>query len=234
VWIINGKLFVADTQNNRVMIYNRIPTTNGASADVVLGASDFTSFVEPDLTKQTTSATATNLLNPVSVTSDGIRLFVTDLGYNRILVWNSIPTSNGAAADFALGQPDLTSALANNGFKLDPADTTATPKQIPVLCTESNGTDTNSNPTYPRSCNATLNFPRFALSTGDRLFVADGGNDRVLVYSKTPTQSGASADYVIGQIGGSVNQASDAADSLRTPLVWRDGICMFPMPTTGA
>ncbi len=226
VWIQNGKLYVADTQDNRVLIYNRIPTANGAAADVVLGAPNFTSFVEPDLTQQKTDATATNMLNPVAVTSDGVRLFVSDLGYNRVLVWNSIPAANAAPADLAIGQPDLTSSLPNNAYKTDPADTTQ--KQTPVLCTTPNGTDTNSNPTYPTSCNATLNFPRFALSTGTRLFIADGGNDRVLVFNQIPAQSGALADLIIGQIGGSVNQASDAADSLRTPmsLAW-DGLNLY-------
>ena len=80
VWIQNGKLYVADTQDNRVLIYNRIPTANGAAADVVLGAPNFTTFVEPDLTQQKVDATASNMLNPVAVTSDGVRLFVTDLG----------------------------------------------------------------------------------------------------------------------------------------------------------
>ncbi len=216
VWIQNGRLYVADTQNNRVLIYNHIPTSNGAAADVVLGQPNMTTFVEPDLTQQQNSVTATQLLNPVSVSSDGNRLYVTDLGYNRVLIYNSIPTTNGAAADVAVGQPNLTSSVANYGFSTDPNDTTA--KQTPVLCTVSNGTDTNSNPTYPSSCNATLNFPRFVLAANNRLFIADGGNDRVLVFNTIPTQSGASADLVIGQIGGSVNQASDAADSLRTPM----------------
>ena len=60
------------------------------------------------------------------------------------------------------------------------------------------------------------------------MFIADGGNDRVLVFNTIPTQSGASADFVIGQIGGTVNQASDAADSLRTPmsLAW-DGANLY-------
>ena len=73
-----------------------------------------------------------------------------------------------------------------------------------------------------------MNFPRFALSDGQRLFVADGGNDRVLVYKTVPTQSGASADAMLGQIGGDVNQASDAADSLRGPLslAW-DGVNLY-------
>ena len=99
VWIQNGKLYVADTGNNRVLVFNRIPTANGAAADVVLGAPDFTTFVQPDLTQQTDSALPNNMLNPVAVSSDGVRLYVTDLGYNRVLVWNSIPSTNGASAD---------------------------------------------------------------------------------------------------------------------------------------
>lgn len=226
VWIQNGKLYVADTQNNRVLIYNRIPTSNGVAADVVLGQPNFTTFVEPDLTQQSTTASPTTLLNPVAVTSDGVHLFVTDLGYNRVLIWNSIPTANTAPADIAVGQPDINSAIANNAYKVDPNDTTL--KQTPVLCTTSNGNDTNGNPTYPVKCNATVDFPRFALAGGGRLFIADGGNDRVLVFNQIPTQSGASADYIIGQIGGTVNQASDAADSLRTPmsLAW-DGSNLY-------
>ncbi len=226
VWIQNGRLYVSDTQNNRVLIFNRIPTSNGAAADVVLGQPDFTTFVEPDLTQQKNNVTANQVLNPVAVSSDGVHLFVTDLGYNRVLIWNSIPTANGQAADVAVGQPDLTSSVANYGFKTDPADTTN--KQTPVLCTDSNGTDAQGNPTYPNSCKATVSFPRFALAAGNRLFIADGGNDRVLVFNHIPTQSGVAADLVIGQIGGSVNQASDAADSLRTPmsLAW-DGTNLY-------
>jgi uncharacterized protein (TIGR03437 family) len=214
VWIQGNRLFVADTQNNRVLIYNTIPSTNGAAADVVLGAPNFTTFVQPDLTQQNTSAGASNMLNPVAVTADNQgRLFVTDLGYNRVLMWRSIPTANGAPADLVIGQPDLSSSTPNNAYKVD-----SNGVQTPVLCATSNGKDSNGNPTYPKYCNATLNFPRYALSTGTRLFIADGGNDRVLVYNQIPTQNGAAADYVIGQIGGSVNQASDAADSLRTPM----------------
>ena len=119
VWIQNGMLYVADTQNNRVLVYNHIPTTNGVAADVVLGQPNFSTYVEVDITAQTTSATATNMLNPVAVTSDGQRLFVADLGYDRVLIWNTIPTSNGAAADVAVGQPDLVSSIANNAYTVD-------------------------------------------------------------------------------------------------------------------
>ena len=164
VWIQNGRLYVADTQNNRVLIFNRIPTSNGAAADVVLGQPNMTTFVEPDLTQQKNNVTANQLLNPVSVTSDGVHIFVTDLGYNRVLIWNSIPSTNGAAADVAIGQPDMVSSIANNAFSTDPNDTTN--KQTPVLCTVSNGTDTNSNPTYPASCNATAQFSALCAGRG--------------------------------------------------------------------
>jgi hypothetical protein len=234
VWIQNGKLFVADTQNNRVLIYNQIPTTNGAAADMVLGAPNFTSVVQPDLTQQSTSATASNMLNPVSVTSDGVRLYVTDLGYNRVLIWNSIPTSNGAAADLVVGQPDMNSSIANNAFSGKPAtsSTDTTNRETPVLCRVASGTDPAGNPTYPPSCSATLNFPRFALSDGTRLFLADGGNDRVLVFKQVPNTNGQSADFVLGQIGANVDQASDASDSLRTPmsLAW-DGTNLYVSDT---
>jgi sugar lactone lactonase YvrE len=216
VWIHDGKLYVADTQNHRVLIWNRIPTSNGQAADIVLGQPDFTSFVEPDLTRAENNATANNMLNPVSVTTDGVRLYVADLGYNRVLVWNSIPTRNQQPADFALGQPDLTSSLSNNSSK---------------LC-ESNGTDDDGNPTYPRRCLATMDFPRFALSDGNRLFVADGGNDRVLIYDTPPTHNGETPSWVIGQLGGQINQASDSTDSMRTPmsLAW-DGTNLYVSDT---
>jgi uncharacterized protein (TIGR03437 family) len=212
VWIQNGKLYVADTQNHRVLIWNSIPSSNGAAADVVLGQPDFTTFVEPDLTQAKISAKATSLLNPVSVTSDGQRLYVADLGFNRALIWNTLPTSNQAAADVVLGQPDMTSAVANNSS---------------ALCA-SNGKDASGNPTYPARCNGTLSFPRYVLSDGLRVFVADGGNDRVLIYRTVPTRNGEPADIVVGQVGGDINQASDAADSLRTPmsLAW-DGTNLY-------
>ena len=234
VWIQSGKLFVADTQNNRVLIFNQIPTTNGAAADVVLGAPNFSTYVNPDISQQQTGATPSTMFSPVSVTSDGVRLFVSDLGFNRVLIFNAIPTTNGAPADVALGQPDLVSSLANNAYTGTAAtsSTDTTDKETPVLCTVTDGIDLYGNPTYPNFCNSTINFPRSAMAVDGQLVVADGGNDRLLVWQKIPTTTGSSADIVIGQIGGDVNQASDAVDSLRTPtsLAW-DGTNLYVSDT---
>jgi uncharacterized protein (TIGR03437 family) len=238
VWLQNGKLFVADTGNNRVLIYNTIPTSNHATADIVLGQTDMTSFVEIDLTKAQLEPQANTLLTPVSVTSDGIRLYVADLGHNRVLIWNNIPTQNQQPADLVIGQPDMQSATANNSVKIDPgsdATSIADDTITPVLC-ESTGTNSDGRPIYPPRCAATLDFPRFALSDGRMLFIADGGNDRILVFNQIPTANGARADAVLGQINDQVNLVSDSAfpedvasaGTVRTPLAlaW-DGLNLY-------
>jgi uncharacterized protein (TIGR03437 family) len=233
VWIQNGKLFIADSGDNRVLIYNKIPTSNNAPADVVVGQSSFTAFVQPDLTASQPTTAANNMQTPVSVTSDGTHLFVADLGQNRILIFNKIPTANGASADVALGQPDLVSSTPNNAVNITNTtlDADNNPEGVtPVLC-QTNGTDSDNYATYPSLCAATLSFPRFALSDGTRLFVADGGNDRVLIYNTIPTASGTRADIILGQPDEFSNDTGlnpDGADAFQTPtsLAW-DGTNLY-------
>ena len=184
VWVQNGKLFVADTQNNRVLIWNSIPTQNNQPADVVLGQPNFTTAPPLNQINLSLPATANTMLSPVSVTSDGQRLYVADLGFNRVLIWNSIPTATQQPADVEIGQVDFTQSVPNDNTH---------------LCQVA-GTDSNGNPAYPVMCAATMSFPRFALSDGQgRLFVADGGNDRVLVFNSIPALNGSRADVILGQ-----------------------------------
>jgi len=233
VWIQDGRLFVADTLNKRVLIWNSFPTENFQPADVVLGQPDFYTAIEPDLTRNEIQASAKTLLDPVSVTSDGVRLFVSDLGHHRVLIWNSIPTTNQQPADVVVGQPNMTSAVANysHTFKVD--ETGKIIERTKVLCDPDGGKDDNGLPTYPARCAATLEYPRFALSDGTRLFIADGGNDRILVFNRIPTTNGEAADVVLGQINDHLTQTSDnpdnpdverraSTDSVRTPtsLAW--------------
>ncbi len=205
VWIQGNQLFVADSQNHRILVWNGIPATNGKPADLVLGQPSMTEGVQVDLAKANPVATAASMTNPVSVTSDGIRLFVSDLGNNRILIWNRIPNANAAPADLVLGQPDLVSSVPNNST---------------ALCT-SLGVDTTRDnaPTYPNLCDRTMEFPRFALSDGTRLFVADGGNDRILMWRTMPTKNGQAPDVIIGQRNGDSNRNSDPDPSAIFPSV---------------
>jgi len=218
VWVQGTQVFVADTDNSRVLIWNSIPTSNNQPADVVLGEPNFTTA--PPSTTSVLPATASNLFNPVSVTSDGQRLYVTDLGNNRVLIWNSIPTQNGQAADVVVGQPNMTSGADNNvlgtcvtngtdadGFPTYPAGCQSV---CPALSTDSDGT-----PLYPIRCRFTLSYPRFALSDGTRLYIADGGNDRVLVYDTIPTTNGVKYDRNLGQVDEYSDQVTSPVDSYR-------------------
>jgi len=187
VWIQNGKLFVADTENDRILIWNSIPTQNNQAADVVLGQPNFTTAPQINQVNLSLPTAANIMLSPTSVTSDGTRLYVSDLGYNRVLIWNSIPTTNQKPADVEIGQKDMTQSISNDSAN---------------LCT-SNGTDSNGNATYPARCGKTLSFPRYALggllNGQPALFIADGGNDRVLVFNSIPTQNAAKADVILGE-----------------------------------
>lgn len=213
VWIQNGRLYVADTQNHRVLVWNSIPSSNKA-ADLVLGQPNFNTAVEVDLTKIKQSVHANTLLNPVSVTSDGKRLFVSDLGYSRVLIWNSLPTTNQQPADVVVGQPDMDTQGENTNTQC-----------------ASNGTDPNNNnaPTYPARCEYTLDFPRFALSDGTRLYVSDTGNDRVLIWNTVPTKNGTPADVVIGQPD-FVSDIVTSTEDLFTPNISRSASNVIPAP----
>jgi uncharacterized protein (TIGR03437 family) len=219
VWVQGTQLFVADVQNHRVMVWNSIPTSNNQPADLVLGEPNFSTA--PPATTSDLPPTASNLFSPVSVTSDGTHLFVTDLGHHRVLIWNSIPTQNGQAADVVVGQTNMTSELDNGmiasclatGTDADGNPTYAA--GCPTVVCPTTGTDSNGTPLYPARCGVTLSFPRFALSDGQRLFIADGGNDRVLVFSKIPTTNGARADIYLGQPDEFTDQVTTSTDTFR-------------------
>ncbi len=213
----NNELWVADTGNSRVLYFG-VVTQNGQEAKLVLGQPDMGTNQQqgkyPEFVVKSDS-----MLGPTSVTSDGTKLVVADLGLNRVLIWNAMPAKNGQPADVVLGQPDFTSPE----LQVD-----GTPTQN-KLCA-SNGTDADGKPTYPERCASTLDLPRSVLTDGKRLYVADSGNDRILIWNEIPHENGQVADLVLGQWDFLLNQASDsgeprrvsATDSFKTPvgLAW--------------
>jgi len=102
---------VADTNHNRVLIWNRIPTTNNAPADVVVGQADFTGSTLP----AGGAPTAKSMRGPQGVWIQNGKLYVADTQNNRVLIYNQIPTSNGAAADVVLGSRISTCHRAEPG-----------------------------------------------------------------------------------------------------------------------
>ena len=88
------RLVMTDVFNNRVLIWNTAPTHSSQAPDLVLGQPNFTTN-EP--------GTGRHQLNwPMSASTDGTRLVVTDTNNNRVLIWTEFPTSNAEPADIIL------------------------------------------------------------------------------------------------------------------------------------
>lgn len=86
-----GKLLVVDYSYHRVLIWNSLPTNTQVPADVVVGQLDKTT-VSP-------GCNAMKLQYPESIAIVQGTLVVADSNNNRVLVWNTIPTTDGPAAD---------------------------------------------------------------------------------------------------------------------------------------
>jgi uncharacterized protein (TIGR03437 family) len=181
----DGNVFVADTLNHRALAY---PNGN-ATAQRVWG--------QPDFTRNAPNGVEANSISGVyqigvDYTTEPFPLYVSDTNNHRILIWrDSTRFTNGAPADLVIGQPDLTTAVAN-------VDT---------------GVGQTPSPT-------SLAAPRgIAFDPAGNLFVADAGNNRVLRYPRPLDQTGRiTADRVLGQsdLFSSVS-AAVSSRSLRTP-----------------
>lgn len=236
VWINpDGHLFVADSQNYRILIWNSFPTSNNQPADVVLGQTNFSSGTQsacsPTTVNQNYVATASELCNPASVTSDGTRVYVADLGFNRVLIWNSIPTSNGQPADVVVGQPNMTSTGANN------ISNNFCPDGYAPVNFISNTTVTGAVVSIATGgqCNTNLNNPRFALAdaASNQLFVADGGDGRVMIFSPIPTTNGTAATAVLGQPNFTTDVNSSQSASIASTQIDNTGAAdVVPTPTS--
>ncbi len=151
----NGSMYVADRSNNRILIFDEPngDLLNAITADAVVGQADFTT---------TSGGTDRNKLNqPEGIAIDGQdRLWVADSGNNRVLLFAepraTDPTTNLASATYVLGQPSFTTAAVQDdgdGLGSINAGTLTAPSDVA----------TNQ--------------------SGDVVYVADRGNNRVLRFT---------------------------------------------------
>jgi hypothetical protein len=153
VWTDGTHLIVADSGNNRLLVWNTFPTTSGQAADAVVGQAAFD-------TTATSGAGALALKDPSSLASDGTKLFVADTGYNRVVVYPSIPATTGEAATIVLGQADFGCGFANDS---------------------GNGTTCNGASDAAPS-QRTLSGPSGVSIVDGRLAITDTGNSRLVVF----------------------------------------------------
>ena len=94
------RLWVADTGNRRVLMWHGVPSANGQPADRVLGQARF------DCRDENGGAEpcASSMRWPHAITTWCGKLCVTDAGNNRILIWDGVPHTDNAAADWVMGQ----------------------------------------------------------------------------------------------------------------------------------
>ena len=114
-------LALADSGNNRIMIWDRPPTRNGQAADAMLGQSDLTSC-DPNMVDYYPSAQALNM--PYAVATLGERLVVADTANSRLLGFSGSTT--GESADRLIGQPDF-AAKGDNRWGIAQRDTMCWP-----------------------------------------------------------------------------------------------------------
>ena len=105
---VAGRLWVAERNNNRVTRFdNAAGLANGSAANGVLGQTDFITA--------TTGLTQAKFDGPRGAFMDGMgRLFVGDEGNSRVIVFtNASAKTNGANADYVLGQPDFITSVGS-------------------------------------------------------------------------------------------------------------------------
>lgn len=269
------RLVVADGGNHRVLIWNTWPTASGAAANVVLGQPQFSSG-----TARGFNVMQKLFASPTGVTQLGSRLVVTDSDAHRVLIFSSLPVDATAQASIVLGQPNFDSMTANNGGVS--ASTLSAPRSAAsdgtalvvadtgnhrVLIYRSapgqNGaaadlvlgqTSMTGATANAGGASGGLSSPGGVAVVGGRLYVADTGNHRVLIWNSLPTQNRQAPDIVLGQANASGTMANRGmgvarANSLRSPsAVYSDGTSLYvsdsgnsrvlvwntPAPTAGA
>jgi sugar lactone lactonase YvrE len=107
VWFDGTRLFVADTGNHRVLVWNGLPASNGAPADLILGQRSS----EDVLPNRGAGPTASSLFSPSAVLSLRGALWIADTGNNRVLRYDVPPAQTGEAATAVLGQPSFSERL---------------------------------------------------------------------------------------------------------------------------
>jgi hypothetical protein len=104
--VIDGRFYVADTGNRRVLVWRGgIPTTD-RPADVILGQPAPGSREE----NRGGDARADSFRWPHDIAAAGDGIVVADAGNHRVLRWSRHPEAD-CPADAVLGQPDMTASM---------------------------------------------------------------------------------------------------------------------------
>lgn len=112
VAVIDGKLYVVDSGNHRVMRWDSLPSEDGEAPGLVLGQDN---LEEGESNRRGTIGSG-SLFFPMGICSgDDQHVFVADKDNHRVLFWKKIPFSDGWNADIVLGQSGMDEREPNGG-----------------------------------------------------------------------------------------------------------------------
>lgn len=97
-----GRLWVADTGNRRVLMWDGLPQRHGEAATRVLGQPDFAQRDE----NGGSEPTAASMRWPHAISFPNGGLCVADAGNNRLMLWRQVPEANNQPCDLLVGQSD--------------------------------------------------------------------------------------------------------------------------------
>ncbi len=242
--IYGGKLFVADRLNNRILIWNALPTSSADKADIVIGQSSTSERYINNTLNSIGEVSAQSLYDPFHVWAGSVggsdKMIISDYNNHRVLIWNSIPTSNHAPADIVLGQGNMTTRISDSadrtrgmqnpinafsdGTKLFVSDfsnhrvliwntfPTSNFAKPDVYLGQANDTDQGF------SCNADrMRNPRGLWADGTTLLVANNVCNRVSVYSPVPTGGNPLPITTLGNSSLTASGASAASTGVNRP-----------------
>lgn len=189
---IGDTLWICDTGHHRLLGFKRIPLTDGASADIIIGQPDF--FSEGRNAKGAVTATTLNVPTGICRIDypESTGLVVADAWNHRVLIWQTLPDSSNQPPDLVVGQSDFVSSESNRG------------ESSPDACS--------------------MHWPYGVYSYDNRLYVADSGNRRVLIYNSLPTKNNQPADTVLGQTSFYSRDQNAGADTSAMSMCWPHGI----------
>jgi hypothetical protein len=216
------RLIISDANRNRVLIWNTLPTEHGTPADLVLGHTNFTSLsygeTAGELHRPGPCWTDGERLVVVDINNHRVLLwnkFPTANGEaaDLVLGWPAF----GLGAPDTVADPPTTSSMYQprgvffDGTRLYVSDFANHRVMVWNGMPEANGEPAdyflgqhNGTSNLPNVNGGGVNATGLELPTGimvayGSLFIADNGNNRVVVHTPVPTSSGEEADAVLGQ-----------------------------------
>ncbi len=227
----SGNLWVADSNNNRVLEF-KPPFSTNELASVVLG--------QPDMFSRACTTSPTGLCNPFGLTFDPTgNLWIVDSGNSRVLEYLSSNLITGDGAANVLGQPDMFSSACTptgfcdlEGLAFDPSGNlwisdAGNSRVLEYLSSNLITGDGAANvlgqpDLVSRTCTTTptgLCYPTaLTFDPTGNLWISDQGNQRVVEYLASNLITGDGAANVLGQPDMFSNACATTPTGLCNPI----------------